>query len=165
MILVNRVFNYFKNKIRRIVLFVRYNRNLTLGERVYWRTGFSVIIEGSGQLSIGNNCLFNFNCSIACLGQISIGDSNIFGESVKIYDHNHKFNRRDKIISEQGMSVGEVTIGNNCWFGSNVVILKGAKIGDNCVIGAGAIISGIIPDNSLLRTTHNYEVEKISFQN
>lgn len=68
------------------------------------------------------------------------------------------------MVSEQGMAIGEVNIGNNCWIGSNVIILKGADIGDNCVIGAGAIISGKIPDNTLVRTKNNYETETIQFK-
>lgn len=164
MMLIRRIFNYFKNKIRRLMLILKYSKHLTIGNNVYWRSRFSVIIENSANLAIGDDCLFNFNCSITCLGNISIGNSNIFGESVKIYDHNHKFNLKNKSISRQGMSIGTVTIGNNCWIGSNVVILKGTKIGDNCIIGAGAIVSGNIPDDTLLRTTNNYRLEKIRFR-
>ena len=55
-----------------------------------------------------------------------------------------------------------IIIGNNCWIASNVVILKGTKIGNNCVIGAGCIVSGIIPDNSIVRlSNNNYIIEEM----
>jgi acetyltransferase-like isoleucine patch superfamily enzyme len=38
-------------------------------------------------------------------------------------------------------STTEIKIGNNCWFGSNVVLLKGGEVGDNCIIDAGCILS------------------------
>ena len=159
-----RVFSYIKRRLDRFFL-VKQNKNrLFLGNNVYWRSSFSVIVENQGQLKIGNDCLFNFDCSITCLGKITIGNSSIFGEGVKIYEHNHKFNRKNRTISEQGMAIGEVNIGNNCWIGSNVIILKGADIGDNCVVGAGAIISGKIPDNTLVRTKNNYATETIQFK-
>lgn len=42
-----------------------------------------------------------------------------------------------------------MVIGNHCWIGSNVTILKETHIGDNCVIGAGLVISGKIKDGTL----------------
>ena len=41
-----------------------------------------------------------------------------------------------------------VTIGNDCWFGANVVVCPGVTIGDNCVIGAGSVVTKSIPANS-----------------
>lgn len=46
-------------------------------------------------------------------------------------------------------SSGKVTIGNNIVFGRDVTILKGVTIGDNCIIGAGSIVSKSIPANSV----------------
>lgn len=46
-------------------------------------------------------------------------------------------------------SSGAVTIGNNIYFGTNVTILKGVEIGDNCIIGAGSLITKNIPSNSV----------------
>lgn len=46
-------------------------------------------------------------------------------------------------------SHAKVTIGNNVWFGEFVTVLKGVKIGDNCIIGAGSIVTKDIPDNSV----------------
>ena len=42
-----------------------------------------------------------------------------------------------------------IIIGNNVWVGANTVILRGAEIGDNSVIGAGCIVKGKIPENSV----------------
>lgn len=42
-----------------------------------------------------------------------------------------------------------IVLGNNVYVGNNVIFLPGSKVGDNVVIGAGAIVSGCIPDNSV----------------
>ena len=42
-----------------------------------------------------------------------------------------------------------VTIGNNVWFGANVTVCGGVTIGDNCVIGAGSVVTRDIPAGSL----------------
>ena len=40
-----------------------------------------------------------------------------------------------------------IIVGNNVWFGGNVVVLPGVTIGDNCVIGAGSVVNKDIPSN------------------
>jgi acetyltransferase-like isoleucine patch superfamily enzyme len=59
------------------------------------------------------------------------------------------------LVSDQGYNIGEITIGNNCWIGSNVIILKDVTIGDNVVIGAGCIIHKSIPSDSVVRNQQN----------
>lgn len=44
---------------------------------------------------------------------------------------------------------GRVSIGRNVWFGMNVTCLKGADIGDNCIIGYGSVVTGKIPPGSV----------------
>lgn len=54
-----------------------------------------------------------------------------------------------------------ITIGKNCWIGTNVVILKGTTIGDNCVIGAGCVVSGDIPKGSIVTQSRDLKIEPI----
>lgn len=114
------------------------------------RNDFQIYIGNNGTLSIDENCFFNNRCSINCLGKIIIGSHNQFGENVLMYDHNHQYQDTRQLISDQGYQVGSIIIGNNCWIGSNVVILKDVAIGDNVVIGAGCVIHKSIPANSVV---------------
>src|SRR6185437_6044399 len=90
-----------------------------------FRAHCNIVMGQGGKLTIGENCFFNNNCSVNCFSEIYIGNNNQFGEGVKMYDHNHNFREKSKLINEQGYSLGKIKIGDNCWFGSNVVILKG----------------------------------------
>lgn len=85
----------------------------------------------------------------------------IFGENVKIYDHNHQFVDAKTRLKDQGYATSAVTIGNRCWFGSNVIVLKGVNIGNNCVIGAGSIINQDIPDDSIVMSNRDLDIKKI----
>ncbi|MFJ5980077.1 acyltransferase [Enterobacter cancerogenus] len=105
----------------------------------------------NGYLSIGNNVFFNQGVSINCQGKITIGDFSLFGEDVKIYDHNHRFSAPE-LIMEQGFSIKDVNIGSNVWLGSNVVILSGVNIGDNAIISAGSIVREDVPENMILKS-------------
>ena len=42
-----------------------------------------------------------------------------------------------------------IVLGKNIWVGSNATILQGVTIGDNAVIGAGAVVTGDIPANTV----------------
>ena len=43
-----------------------------------------------------------------------------------------------------------VSIGENCWFGSNVTVLGGVSIGSGCVVGAGSVVTKDMPGNSVI---------------
>lgn len=54
-------------------------------------------------------------------------------------------------IKIQGFSWNSIITGANCWIGSNVIILKGASIGNNTIIGAGNTIDYEIKDNEIIK--------------
>ena len=45
---------------------------------------------------------------------------------------------------------GKISIGNNSFIGINCIILPGTEIGSNCIIGAGSVVRGKIPDKSVV---------------
>ncbi len=133
---------------------------LVIDEGVSFRKFCQVFLHDRAELIIGRNVFFNNYCSISSLGRITIGDGTIFGESVKIYDHNHKYhysNENSLIVDRNEFNIGAVSIGKNCWIGSNVTILKNVEIGDNAIIGANCLIHKSIPANSIVK--HKEELE------
>lgn len=140
-----------------------FGKKIEIGKGTTWRKSFQGNIV-KGKLSIGKNCFFNNYCSLNVLRKVEIGDNSIFGENVKIYDHNHRFNKKEIRLKDQGYSIGSVKVGRNCWIGSNVILLKGAEIGDNCVIGAGCVIDGKIPADSIVKNKNKYVIEEINFK-
>jgi maltose O-acetyltransferase len=80
----------------------------------------------------------------------TIGDNVMMGPEVLIYNQNHSFKEIDKPMRKQGFQdIKPVTIGDDVWIGARVIILPGVKIGNGCVIGAGAVVSTDIPDFSV----------------
>lgn len=106
--------------------------------KVKSRGGLSVFCDG-GRVVLGDGVFLNRGCSLNAMSEILIGDGTIFGEDVKIYDHNHVV--RSDGVSRGDFTVAGVRIGKGCWIGSNVVILKGVVICDGVTIGAGAVVS------------------------
>lgn len=125
--------------------------------KISFRKRMNILVEDGGRLIIGDGCFFNNDCSINCMSKITIGENSIFGEGVKIYDHNYHINSGE-VIKQSGHTYGEVVIGDNCWIGSNVVLLKGTHIGNNAVIGAGCVISSDICDNAIVRCSDELQI-------
>ncbi len=57
--------------------------------------------------------------------------------------------RRMGLVDQEAVSYGNIIVGDNCNISWNVVIMPGVRIGNNCVIGTGAIVTKDIPDNSV----------------
>ena len=117
--------------------------------KISFRKRMNILVEKDGRLIIGDGCFLNNDCSINCMSKIMIGENTIFGEGVKIYDHNYHINSGE-VIKQSGHTYGEVVISDNCWIASNVVLLKGTHIGKNAIIGAGCVVSSKVCDNAIV---------------
>jgi acetyltransferase-like isoleucine patch superfamily enzyme len=140
-----------------------YGKKIVLGKKIKFRSVPRIIIGKQGKLIIGDGVFFNVGCSIACLNQVNIGDLVLFGENVKIYDHNHKFNNSQKPIISQGFSIGWVIVESNCWIGSNVILTKGAHIFSKSVVGAGCTVNFVVESGYVVKNSNSIVKEKIDY--
>ena len=105
--------------------------------------------------AVGENFYANFNFTVLDTCPINIGDNVFFGPNCTLAAALHFMNAEERRmrVKEDGspydIEFGKpITIGNDCWIASNVVICGGVKIGNNCVIGAGSVVTRDIPDGS-----------------
>lgn len=117
---------------------------------LYSRTIILTRIPGA-VIEIGNNVGIS-GATIYARSKIVIGDHTNIGGNVKILDNDfHPVDPDARLIDDkEQIGTAPVQIGNNCFIGCNVLILKGSKIGDNCVVGAGAVVSGNFEDNCVI---------------
>ena len=104
---------------------------------------------------IGKNFFANFNFTVQDDALVTIGDNCNFGPNVTIVTPIHPMlpDERRLLKKADGQPgrlcyAKPVTVGNDCWFGANVVVCPGVTIGDGCVIGAGAVVTRDIPPMS-----------------
>ncbi len=109
---------------------------------LYARTIILTRIPGAS-IEIGDNVGIS-GATIYARSRISIGDHTNIGGNVKILDNDfHPVEVQARLIDDKDkIGTAPVKIGKNCFIGCNVLILKGSEIGDNCVVGAGAVVSG-----------------------
>jgi acetyltransferase-like isoleucine patch superfamily enzyme len=106
------------------------------------RTG--IWVEKRGQLVIEDGAGIS-NSTIVCTNAVRIGTNSFVGGDCKIYDTDfHPIDFTERINNVEAKSKA-VDIGKGVFIGGHCIILKGAKIGDEAVIGAGAVVTGEIP--------------------
>lgn len=135
---------------------------ITLGNGASFQRRCSISAVG-GEILIGNRVSFNRNCIAICHQRIRIGSNCAFGPNVVIYDHDHKFNSMG--FAQDEYNTSPIEIGDNCWIGANVTILRGTIIGEGSVIGAGTVVRGVIPPHSLVTSGREMIVRPIEERN
>lgn len=101
-------------------------------------------------LKMGNNSAIGDYTHFGASGGILIGDDVIMGSYISFHSENHNFNDTSKLIREQGVTSKGIILGNNIWVGAKVTFLDGSKIGNNCVVAAGAVVNNVFPDNVVI---------------
>jgi Acetyltransferase (isoleucine patch superfamily) len=136
--------------IQRNVKFEIFDKgSIYIGNNIGIRENCLFSVAENGKIDIGDNCFFNRGCIVASHLNIFIGDGTKFGPGVFVYDHDYDFKNEDPTLRSKHIT-SPVVIGKNCWIGAGTVILRGTKIGDNSVVGAGAVIKGEYKENSLV---------------
>lgn len=97
---------------------------------------------------IGNNTYINYNCCFLDSAKVTIGDYVYMGPNCNIFTPCHPIHHelRKEKVTEYALPV---TVGSHSWIGGDVVITPGVTIGENCVIGAGSVVTKDIPDKSI----------------
>ncbi|GGC56873.1 acyltransferase [Marinobacter halophilus] len=105
-------------------------------------------IETRGKLakiSIGQGTCIGNNVAFIATSEITIGKRCLIGNNVRIYDSD--FHSLDISRSTARAISSPVKMGDNVFLGDNVILLKGVKIGENSIIGAGSVVTKSIPSN------------------
>jgi acetyltransferase-like isoleucine patch superfamily enzyme len=124
-------------------------RIFLINGNVRWMVHYTSKVTNPRNIHIGKNVNFSFavsgGCYIQALNGVYIGDYTIFAPGVKIISANHIRGELAKWHKAE-----PIRIGRNCWLGVNVVILPGVSLGDDCVVGAGAVVTKSFPAGSIL---------------
>lgn len=153
------------------VIFNKRGARLKLGRNVTIKSSFFSNLVGlysrtiivtrapGAVIEIGNNVGIS-GATIYAREGIYIGDNTAVGGNCKILDNDfHPVDAEKRVQLLQNIHGGEagdlipakeIHIGRNCFLGCNSIILKGTVLGDNCVVGAGAVVSGTFGDNCVI---------------
>lgn len=98
-------------------------------------------------IHVGDRFFANFSFTVLDEALVTIGNDAFIGPNVSIYTACHPLDPKERNTKVEWAK--PVTIGDSVWIGGSVTILPGVTIGNNCVIGAGSVVTHDIPDNSV----------------
>jgi maltose O-acetyltransferase len=95
------------------------------------------------QIHVGERVFANFGLVCLDVAPITIGDDTRIGSGVQLLTPTHPLEPGSR--REGWESAEPITIGRNVWLGSAVVVCPGVTIGDDTVVGAGAVVTRDLP--------------------
>ncbi len=106
----------------------------------------NVLLDEPGEgLSMGDHSNIGPYSYVGCSGYIEIGSNVLMGPRVNLLSENHRFDRTDVPMKEQGVKRSFIRIEDDCWIGANVTILAGVTVGAGAVIASGAVVNRDVP--------------------
>ncbi len=102
------------------------------------------VIDYGNQVRIGKNVFVNHHLTMMSAGGITIDDGVMIGPNVQIYTDNHDFQNRMVLRCKP------VHICKNAWIGGGAIILSGITVGENAVVGSGAVVTHDVEPNTIV---------------
>lgn len=124
----------------------------------YVSVGMNFYCECGKHIFLGDKVVINMNCTFLDDNIISIGSNVLIAPNVQLYTATHPVEAGERFVEDWDEHSGDlffrtkalpITIGNYVWIGGGAIVLPGVTIGDNCVIGAGSVVTKSIPANSV----------------
>lgn len=152
------------------VIFNKSGARMTIGDNVTVKSSFLSNLVGlysrtiivtrapGAEIVIGDNVGIS-GATIYARKRIEIGENTCIGGNVKILDndfHPIEVETRNRLMNDLNGGDSElipakpIKIGRNCFIGCNSIILKGTVLGDGCVVGAGAVVTGNFEDGCVI---------------
>ncbi len=122
-------------------------RRFSLGQHSVVES-FCCINNAVGDVIIGDYTRIGLHNTI--IGPVTIGNHVNLAQGITVTALNHNFSESGKRIDEQGVSTGQVVIGDDVWIGANAVVLPNVSIGCHSVVAAGAVVTKDVPDGCVV---------------
>lgn len=129
-------------------------RRSALAKEIFGKTGQQIYVEPTLRFDygynifVGENFYCNFDNILLDICPIEIGDNCMFGPNVQLYTATHPL---EPVKRNSGLEYGKpIKIGDNAWLGGGAVILPGVTLGNNVVVGSGAVVTKSFGDNVVL---------------
>jgi len=104
---------------------------------------FSTINNGMGDVLIGSRSIIGIGNVV--IGPVEIGNNVIFAQHVGILAMNHGYMDIHTPIRDQKCTAALIRIEDNCWIGSNSIVVSGVTIGRHSIVAAGSVVTKDVP--------------------
>ena len=124
------------------------NKGIYISEKTFVGRG-SILYCKNGDITLGKNVNIGFNSMIFSGSKVILGENTILASFVYIIGGGHDYSRTDIPVSEQEKPSVGIRIDKNCWLGAGVKVFDGVNIGEDTIVGAGAVVIRDLPAFSI----------------
>ncbi len=137
---------------KRSLLQVDKDSRLVFKGKAHFAPHFSVLVQNSATMTVGEGFSCNNGCKLSCVCGISFGKDCLLGGDVVVRDSDgHKvFSYSEEGARREHPAQKPVVIGDHVWICNKSDILKGVTIGDDCVVSYGSLVVKSFADSRLL---------------
>ena len=104
-------------------------------------------VDYGHNITIGDGSWVNFGLTALDVAPIVIGQDVLIGPNCSLYTAIHPTEPGPRRAKWE--SAAPITLEDNVWLGGSVVVCPGVTIGENSIIGAGAVVTRSVPANSI----------------
>ena len=116
---------------------------LSLG--AHCRVRKTVIVNGGGEVSVGEHTLLN-GCWIGAAQRVEVGAWALISDCNISDTDFHNLAPRERHLPASARASSPVVIGRNAWIGARAIVLKGSRVGTDSVVGSGSVVRGDVPE-------------------
>ena len=121
------------------------NHGITIGDGVF--VGRNTILScKNGDIVLDDQANIGFNVEIFAASRVRVGKKVLIAAYCYLVGGDHLYDRIDTPVLEQGRTARGIEVDDHAWLGAHAVVTDGSRVGKDCIIGAGAIVIGQIPD-------------------
>jgi acetyltransferase-like isoleucine patch superfamily enzyme len=124
------------------------NNGITLEDNIFIGRN-SILSCKNGDIVLEKNVVVGFNSEIFSGSRVVIGENTLIAAYVYIIGGGHDYSRVDIPVSEQEKPSYGIKVEKNCWIGAGTMVFDGVTVGEDTIIGAGAVVSKDIPPFSI----------------
>lgn len=124
--------------------YISFGDNVIIGNKAtFFAIDSDLFTKRMPNLKIGSKIYIGHNVSIHCMNSVELEDNVVLSDNIYISDVSHgiKMDLENSIMNQQWESSGGVKVGKGTFLGHGVKVLPNVKIGNNCIVAAGSIVT------------------------
>lgn len=102
-----------------------------------------LVAFAGAELRVGAGAFLN-GCHVSAKRRVVLGRRAFVGPGARVFDAD-----QHDLDADRPERVEPVEVGDHAWIAADVTLLRGARVGAHCVIGARSLVTGVVPDHSL----------------
>lgn len=121
------------------------NRGIRIESGVF--VGRNTILScKNGDITLDEGANLGFNCEVFSASSVTVGKKSLLAAYTYLVGGGHDFGNPAVAVLDQGRSSQGISVGDGAWLGAGVKVLDGCRIGDQAIVGTGAVVTRDVPD-------------------